>query len=36
MPLSRRYIKQILCAYDRGGRKAASRMGQRTVARSHR
>jgi hypothetical protein len=28
-----RYIKQILRAYDRGGRKAASRMSQRTVAR---
>jgi hypothetical protein len=33
MPLPRRYIKQILRAYDRGGRRAASRMGQRAVAR---
>jgi ribosomal protein S3AE len=33
MPLPRRYIKQILRVYDRGGRKAASRMGQRAVAR---
>jgi hypothetical protein len=32
MPLPRRYIKQIPCAYDRGGRKAASRVGQRAVA----
>jgi hypothetical protein len=34
MPLPRRYIKQILRAYDRGDRKAAARMGQRAVARS--
>jgi hypothetical protein len=33
MPLPRRYIKQILRAYDRGGRKAATRTGQRAVAR---
>jgi hypothetical protein len=33
MPLPRRYIKQILRAYDPGGRKAASRTGQRVVAR---
>jgi hypothetical protein len=33
MPLPRRYIKQILRAYDRGGRKAASRAGRRVVAR---
>jgi hypothetical protein len=33
MPLPHRYIKQILRADDRGGRKAASRMSQRTVAR---
>jgi hypothetical protein len=33
MPLPRRYIRQILRAYDRGGRKAASRTGQRVVAR---
>ena len=26
MPLPRRYIKQILLAYDRGGHKATSRM----------
>jgi hypothetical protein len=33
MPMPRRYIKQILRAYDRGGRKAANRMSQRAVAR---
>jgi hypothetical protein len=33
MPLPRRYIKQILRAYDRGGRNAACRMAQRAVAR---
>ena len=33
VPLPRRYIRQILRAYDRGGRKAASRTGQRVVAR---
>lgn len=33
MLLPGRYIRQILRAYDRGGRKAASRMGQRVVAR---
>jgi hypothetical protein len=33
MPLPRRYIKQILGADDRGGRRAASRMSQRAVAR---
>jgi hypothetical protein len=33
MPMPRRYIKQILRAYDRGGRRAASRMSQRAVAR---
>jgi hypothetical protein len=33
MSLPRRYIRQILRAYDRGGRKAASRTGQRAVAR---
>lgn len=33
MPMPRRYIKQILRAYDRGGRKATSRMSQRAVAR---
>jgi hypothetical protein len=33
MPMPRRYIEQILQAYDRGGRKAASWMSQRAVAR---
>jgi hypothetical protein len=33
MPMPRRYIKQILRAYDRGGHMAANRMGQRAVAR---
>lgn len=33
MPMPRRYIKQILGADDRGGRKAASRISQRAVAR---
>jgi hypothetical protein len=32
-PLPRRYINRSR-AYDRGGRKAAARMGQRAVARS--
>jgi hypothetical protein len=32
--MPRRNIKQILRAYDRGGRTAASRMSQRTVARA--
>ena len=31
--MPRRYIKQILQAYDRGGRKAARRMSQRAAAR---
>jgi hypothetical protein len=31
MLLSRRYIKQILRAFDRGGRRAASRTSQRAV-----
>lgn len=34
MPMPRRYVKQILSAYDRGGRKVTSRTGQRTVARA--
>jgi hypothetical protein len=34
MPMPRRYVKQILSAYDRGGHKVASRTGQRTVARA--
>jgi hypothetical protein len=33
MPMPRRYIKQILRAYDRGGRKAASRISQRVIVR---
>lgn len=32
MPMPRRYIKQILRANDRGGRKAASRTSQRALA----
>ena len=32
VPMPRRYIKQLLRADDRGGRKAARRMSQRAVA----